>query len=41
MQETKWWHLVHTHGAARIWLRVTAARVGRRVAEVREGEVPF
>ncbi|MFC5780214.1 MULTISPECIES: hypothetical protein [Streptomyces] len=41
MQEAKWWHLVHTHDAAHFWLRVTAARVDGRVAEVREGEVPF
>jgi hypothetical protein len=36
-----WWHPLHTHDVAHIWLGETAARVGRRVAEVREGEVPF
>jgi DNA-binding transcriptional LysR family regulator len=36
LQEAMWWHPVHTHDAAHIWLRETAARVGRRMAEVRE-----
>ncbi|MEU9556327.1 LysR family transcriptional regulator [Streptomyces fumanus] len=32
LQEAMWWHPVHTHDAAHIWLRETAARVGRRLA---------
>ncbi|MFF3941409.1 LysR family transcriptional regulator [Streptomyces phaeofaciens] len=28
VQEALWWHPVHTHDAAHIWLRDTAARVG-------------
>ncbi|MFF7259213.1 LysR family transcriptional regulator [Streptomyces sp. NPDC008159] len=28
LQEALWWHPVHTHDAAHIWLRETAARVG-------------
>ncbi|MDT9696930.1 LysR family transcriptional regulator [Streptomyces sp. P17] len=28
LQEAMWWHPVHTHDAAHIWLRETAARVG-------------
>lgn len=31
LQEAMWWHPVHTHDAAHIWLRETAARVGARV----------
>ncbi|BCL31057.1 LysR family transcriptional regulator [Streptomyces aurantiacus] len=31
LQEAMWWHPVHTHDAAHIWLRETAARVGRRL----------
>jgi len=27
-----WWHPVHTHDAAHIWLREMAARVGSAVA---------
>ncbi|MEZ3179502.1 LysR family transcriptional regulator [Streptomyces pimonensis] len=33
LREALWWHPVHTHDAAHIWLRETAARVGRRLAE--------
>ncbi|NYV73059.1 LysR family transcriptional regulator [Streptomyces sp. UH6] len=33
LREALWWHPVHTHDAAHIWLRETAARVGRRIAE--------
>lgn len=32
LQEAMWWHPVHTHDAAHIWLRETAARVGADVA---------
>ncbi|MCQ4211464.1 LysR family transcriptional regulator [Streptomyces longispororuber] len=39
LQEALWWHPVHTHDAAHIWLRETAARVGGQVAETREGAV--
>jgi DNA-binding transcriptional LysR family regulator len=28
LQEALWWHPVHTHDAAHIWLRETAARIG-------------
>ncbi|MET7474069.1 LysR family transcriptional regulator [Streptomyces sp. NPDC005648] len=31
LQEALWWHPVHTHDAAHIWLRETAARVGAMV----------
>ncbi|MER7722598.1 LysR family transcriptional regulator [Streptomyces sp. NPDC096323] len=31
LREALWWHPVHTHDAAHIWLRETAARVGRRM----------
>ncbi|MBM7169881.1 LysR family transcriptional regulator [Streptomyces sp. G44] len=31
LREAMWWHPVHTHDAAHIWLRETAARVGRRL----------
>jgi DNA-binding transcriptional LysR family regulator len=31
LQEALWWHPVHTHDAAHIWLRETAARVGEDV----------
>ncbi|WP_320773831.1 LysR family transcriptional regulator [Streptomyces sp. CRN 30] len=31
LREALWWHPVHTHDAAHIWLRETAARVGGRV----------
>ncbi|MFD6191506.1 LysR family transcriptional regulator [Streptomyces sp. NPDC060275] len=33
LREAMWWHPVHTHDAAHIWLRETAARVGGRMAE--------
>jgi DNA-binding transcriptional LysR family regulator len=33
LSEALWWHPVHTHDAAHIWLRETAARVGRRMAD--------
>ncbi|WP_151477904.1 LysR family transcriptional regulator [Streptomyces albicerus] len=32
LQEALWWHPVHTHDAAHIWLRETAARVGGELA---------
>ncbi|CCK25265.1 LysR family transcriptional regulator [Streptomyces davaonensis JCM 4913] len=32
VQEALWWHPVHTHDAAHIWLRETAARVGAGLA---------
>lgn len=31
LREAMWWHPVHTHDAAHIWLRETAARVARRL----------
>ncbi|WP_328470757.1 LysR family transcriptional regulator [Streptomyces sp. NBC_00448] len=31
LREALWWHPVHTHDAAHIWLRETAARVGVRL----------
>jgi hypothetical protein len=31
LQEALWWHAVHTHDAAHIWLRETAARVAGAV----------
>lgn len=34
LREALWWHPVHTHDAAHIWLRETAARVGGRLAGV-------
>ncbi|MFJ8886126.1 LysR family transcriptional regulator [Streptomyces sp. NPDC102402] len=34
LREAMWWHPVHTHDAAHIWLRETTARVGRRMADV-------
>ncbi|RSS96919.1 LysR family transcriptional regulator [Streptomyces sp. WAC02707] len=37
LREAMWWHPVHTHDAAHIWLRETAARVGRRMADEPEG----
>jgi DNA-binding transcriptional LysR family regulator len=37
LREALWWHPVHTHDAAHIWLRETAARVGRRLADAPEG----
>lgn len=33
LREALWWHPVHTHDAAHIWLRETAARVGSRMTE--------
>ncbi|MFD4031199.1 LysR family transcriptional regulator [Streptomyces sp. NPDC058637] len=36
LREAMWWHPVHTHDAAHIWLRETTARVGRRMADVSE-----
>ncbi|GAA4019037.1 LysR family transcriptional regulator [Streptomyces marokkonensis] len=36
LREALWWHPVHTHDAAHIWLRETATRVGRRLAGVPE-----
>jgi DNA-binding transcriptional LysR family regulator len=32
LQEAMWWHPVHTHDAAHVWLRETAARVGGMLA---------
>ncbi|MFH9298964.1 LysR family transcriptional regulator [Streptomyces sp. NPDC017520] len=40
LREALWWHPVHTHDAAHIWLRETAARVGRRMADKDETRVP-
>ncbi|MBO1330437.1 LysR family transcriptional regulator [Streptomyces sp. VRA16 Mangrove soil] len=37
LQEALWWHPVHTHDAAHIWLRETAARVGARLSPVHDG----
>ncbi|MEU0302617.1 LysR family transcriptional regulator [Streptomyces sp. NPDC006175] len=34
LREAMWWHPVHTHDAAHIWLRDTTARVGRRMDDV-------
>ncbi|MEV7194107.1 LysR family transcriptional regulator [Streptomyces sp. NPDC093510] len=36
LREALWWHPVHTHDAAHIWLRETAARVGRQLPDVPE-----
>ncbi|MFC9947912.1 LysR family transcriptional regulator [Streptomyces pratensis] len=36
LREAMWWHPVHTHDAAHIWLRETTARVGRRITDVSE-----
>ncbi|MEW2286393.1 LysR family transcriptional regulator [Streptomyces sp. NPDC047841] len=33
LREAMWWHPVHTHDAAHIWLRETAARIGGRLAD--------
>ncbi|MFD7599739.1 LysR family transcriptional regulator [Streptomyces mirabilis] len=33
LREALWWHPVHTHDAAHIWLRETAARVARRLLD--------
>jgi DNA-binding transcriptional LysR family regulator len=35
LQEALWWHPVHTHDAAHIWLRETAARVGEAIEAAR------
>lgn len=35
LQEALWWHPVHTHDAAHIWLRETAARVGGAIKDDR------
>lgn len=40
VQEALWWHPVHTHDAAHIWLRETAARVGARIMERGDGIQP-
>lgn len=32
LHEAMWWHPVHTHDAAHVWLRETAAKVGDRLA---------
>ncbi|WP_230196582.1 LysR family transcriptional regulator [Streptomyces coriariae] len=32
LQEALWWHPVHTHDAAHMWLRDTAARVGAELS---------
>jgi hypothetical protein len=32
LQEALWWHPVHTHDAAHIWLREVTARVGAKLA---------
>ncbi|MER7106966.1 LysR family transcriptional regulator [Streptomyces sp. NPDC000229] len=34
LREALWWHPVHTHDAAHIWLRETAVRVGERLGGV-------
>lgn len=31
LQEAMWWHPEHTHDAAHIWLRETAARVAATI----------
>ncbi|MFJ4833759.1 LysR family transcriptional regulator [Streptomyces sp. NPDC088747] len=38
LQEALWWHPVHTHDAAHIWLRETAARVGSALPQPQEGQ---
>ncbi|MFD5648733.1 LysR family transcriptional regulator [Streptomyces sp. NPDC127039] len=37
LQEALWWHPVHTHDAAHIWLRETAARVGAELSASEPG----
>ncbi|MFJ9019533.1 LysR family transcriptional regulator [Streptomyces sp. NPDC102259] len=37
LQEALWWHPVHTHDAAHIWLRETAARVGAELSALASG----
>ncbi|MFI9567466.1 LysR family transcriptional regulator [Streptomyces rishiriensis] len=39
LQEALWWHPVHTHDAAHIWLRETAARVGAELAASEPGPI--
>ncbi|MFI7500936.1 LysR family transcriptional regulator [Streptomyces sp. NPDC049687] len=39
LQEALWWHPVHTHDAAHIWLRETAARVGAELSTSAPGRV--
>jgi DNA-binding transcriptional LysR family regulator len=34
LREALWWHPVHTHDAAHIWLRETAVRVGAGLSDV-------
>ncbi|MFC6067080.1 LysR family transcriptional regulator [Streptomyces ochraceiscleroticus] len=36
LREALWWHPVHTHDAAHIWLRETAGRVGTRLPAVEQ-----
>lgn len=40
LREAMWWHPVHTHDAAHIWLRETAARVGRRMTDEHDTPQP-
>ncbi|HEY8985845.1 MAG TPA: LysR family transcriptional regulator [Streptomyces sp.] len=37
LQEALWWHPVHTHDAAHIWLRETAARVAKSLGKEERG----
>ncbi|GAA1913200.1 LysR family transcriptional regulator [Streptomyces durmitorensis] len=37
LREALWWHPVHTHDAAHIWLRETAARVGAALPQPQDG----
>ncbi|KQV93479.1 MULTISPECIES: LysR family transcriptional regulator [unclassified Streptomyces] len=39
LREALWWHPVHTHDAAHIWLRETATRAARRLLD-RESQKP-
>ncbi|WP_405719740.1 LysR family transcriptional regulator [Streptomyces sp. NBC_01537] len=39
LHEALWWHPVHTHDAAHIWLRETAARVGAELTASAPGPV--
>ncbi|WP_432584994.1 LysR family transcriptional regulator [Streptomyces sp. HD1123-B1] len=39
LQEAMWWHPVHTHDAAHIWLRETAARVGAELSGSTPGQL--
>ncbi|NGO77648.1 LysR family transcriptional regulator [Streptomyces sp. YC504] len=36
LQEALWWHPVHTHDAAHVWLRETAERVGAGLPQVND-----